>query len=74
MFITGADGDLVVTGVEIEFGEVFGFAEAVMEVIDAGDREVVFDSDIIEITIVDTESYGSIFLFYEKDGCTEGTA
>ena len=71
MFIARADSDLVIARVEIKFGEVFGFAKAIVEVIDAGNREVVLDSDIIEATIVDTHAHGSVFLFHEKDGCTE---
>ena len=71
MFITRADGDLVVTRVEVEFGEVFGFPEAIMEIIDAGDREVVFNGDIIQPTIVDTHSHRAIFLFDKEDSCTK---
>ena len=71
MFIARADSDLVIARVEVKFGEVFRFAQAIVEIIDAWDREVVFDSDIIEATIVDTHTHGSVFLFHEKDGCTE---
>ena len=74
MFIARADSDLVIARVEIKFGEVVGFAKAVVEVIDAGDREVVLDSDIIEATIVDTHSHGSVFLFHKEDGGTERAA
>ena len=71
MFITRAYGDLVIARVEVEFGEVFGFAEVVVEIINAGNREVVFNGDIIQTTIVDTHSHRSVFLFHEKDGCTK---
>ena len=71
VFIARADSDLVIARVEVKFGEVFGFAQAIVEVIDAWDREVVFDSDIIEATIVDTHSHGAVFLFHKKDGRAE---
>ena len=71
VFISRADSDLVIARVEIKFGEVFGFAQTIVEVINAWDREIVFNSNIIETTIVDTHSHGSIFLFHEKDGCTK---
>ena len=71
MFITRADGDLVITRVEIEFGEIFGFSEAIMEVIDAWDREVVLNGNIIQATIVDTHSHRAVFLFHKKDRCAK---
>ena len=74
VFIARADSDLVIAGVKIKFGEVFCFAKAIVEVINAWDREIVLDSDIIEATIVDTHSHGSVFLFHEKDGGTERAA
>ena len=42
-----ADGDLVIARVKVEFGEVFCFSEVIVEVIDAWNGEVIFDSDII---------------------------
>ena len=34
MFVAGANSDLMVARVEVELGEIFGFAEAIVEVID----------------------------------------
>ena len=35
VFIARADSDLVIARVEVKFGEVFGFAKAIVEVINA---------------------------------------
>ena len=71
MLVARADSDLVIARVEVKFGEVFRVAQAIVEVINAWNREVVLDSDIVEATIVDTHTHRSVFLFHEKDGCTE---
>ena len=74
VFISRADSDLVIARVKIKFSEVFCFAKAIVEVINAWDGEVVLNSNIIETTIVDTHPHRSIFLFHEKDGCTKRAA
>ena len=71
MFVTGADGDLMVARVEVELGEIFGFSEAIVEVIDAGDRKVVLNGNIIQPMIVDTHSHRAVFLFHKKDRCAK---
>ena len=74
MFIARADRDLVISRVEIKFSEVFSFAQTIVEVINAWNREVVFDSDVVQATIIDTHSHRSIFLFHKENRCTKRTA
>ena len=74
MFITRANSDLMITRIEIEFGKVFCFAKAVVEVVDAWYREIVFNSDIVQAMVIDTHSHRSIFLFHKKNRCTKRAA
>ena len=59
------DANLVVPRSEVDLGEYLGTMEEISEIIDQGDRESVFDSDVVEGTIVDAHSKFPIFLLDE---------
>ena len=61
--VGGVNGDLVVATKEVEFCEYSCVCKAIVKVVNAGDRESVFDCNIVETAIVDTHSHGSVFLF-----------
>ena len=63
MFVTEANGDLMVARVEVKFSKVVSACKAVVEVIDARNGEIVLLSDLIQGAIVDTHAHSSVFLF-----------
>ena len=71
MTVGGVDGNLVISGEEIEFSKDSSMCEAVMEIIDARYGECIFDSNVVESTVVDTHTHSTILLFDKKDGSTE---
>ena len=71
MFVTASNWDLVVTAVEVEFGEVASCGEAIMEVVYAWNGEVVFDCDVVECAVVNAHAHCSIFFLDEEDRCAE---
>ena len=71
MFVSASNGDLVIAAVEVEFGEVTGCCEAIVEVVDMWDGEVVFDCDVIECAIINAHAYASVFFLDEEYRCAE---
>ena len=71
-FITRFDGDLMITGEQIEFGEILSACESIVEIIDARQGEVILFGDLVQTTIINTHANRTIFLFDQENRGTEG--
>ena len=71
MFVATSNGDLMIAAVEIKFGEVACCCETVVQVVDAWDREGVFDCNVVECAIVNAHAHASIFFLDEEYWCAK---
>src|SRR4051812_20878764 len=73
--VIGVDPDLVVPPPQVDLGEDLGSKEAVSEVVDERDGEMVLDGDVVEGPVVDAHVQGSILFLDEDDwGAKRGHA
>ena len=59
------DANVVVTGVQVEFGVDVGCPELVNKVCDQWYRVLILSGNFVEVPKVNTEPKGAIFLFGE---------
>src|ERR1700716_647741 len=64
--ILALDANLPVARTQIEFGEVLASCKPVEEVVDAGERILVLDCDVVECAIINTHTEATILLSRTK--------
>ena len=65
-FLTLLDTQLVVTGFHIKFGEYLGSLYLVHDLVDTGEGVCIPNSEVIEVVIIDDQSFRAILLSYEE--------
>ena len=69
-FITISNSDEVVCVSEVNGGVDAGFASSGEEIRNERQRVAVFLGDLVQTTIVNTESEAAIFFLYKEDRCS----
>src|SRR3982074_1986635 len=64
------DANLPVARTQIEFGEVLASCKPVEEVVDARERILVLDCDVVECAIINPHTEATILLFDKEDRCS----
>jgi hypothetical protein len=66
-------GDLVVVKLQINITKVLGLLELVEKVVYSGNWVSILNCDFAQISIINTEFPGLVFLLYEHDWASAGT-
>ena len=58
----------MITGPKVDLGKYLGSIHLIKEIFNLGQRVLVLDGDVIELTVIHTQSYGTVLLVHKDNG------
>ena len=65
-----SDSELVITGPKVDLGEYLSSIHLVKEIFNLGQRILIPDSDVVELAVIHTQTYGTVLLIHKDNGRT----